>query len=716
MSEPVSAAADPAVNEMRFKILEIYKHHFVGKKGASNRTPFSNDRVVGYSTPVANLDIPEIHSEVRNAIAGNIADLHKGRSSLAAVFAGEAGSGKSHLLSWFRQQNLQEELGYVYVGNNNSWKIQEFEECLLTWLVASLTKPAIDGTNLLGAKIEEIAFQALEQILDKPGELRHFRPRSSFNWFKRAWWPFGPDRHAHFRQAVIDRKSAIFRSLDFPRFAKFVCDRFLLERSNPFHRYALTVLLRFLFSEDRHMVVAWLVGQKLHDRFLAKLGSDVSLPSPSETDVLLLDAIGIADRLNRNYKIADTIKILVSLFAPDMNRSAANDSGKTGRVFFFAFDQIEGLDELFDDEHDWFTFFAKLSEFYNSLPNVFIVFTMTVGLRNRLYTQMENQFRQRLQRDDRLLLKTTIPDAEVSRLFLRRLQVWRGNHFPEFEAKLQEAAFQYLPFTEAEVWALARQKNIRAMLEVLDQEFRKKLVEQPTRSAHYDYTAKLNEVRDDEARANFQGAYVFSKAHLKTVHSLLTSLSSRWLDALGLQLDGLEWVTTPEGNLTALRIQLSRAGQAKWVRYFLGQMTSHYTTPIANYDKLLSNTTTDRNFLWLVRAETVPEKVQAKIDEKRPGRIRLVHLKSSDAGAFSSDEARLQSVVHLRSLEVGLANLPDITAEEREAYSAEFDQVLREELGQTYLGAMTNHAVIALERLQNGSEASELAASVSGGA
>ena len=62
-------------------------------------------------------------------------------------------------------------MDYVLAGNANSWKVDEFEECLLDWLLDALTRPDDKGSHLLLERIEDIAFQALRHILATPGQI-----------------------------------------------------------------------------------------------------------------------------------------------------------------------------------------------------------------------------------------------------------------------------------------------------------------------------------------------------------------------------------------------------------------------------------------------------------------------------------------------------------------------------------------------------------------
>src|SRR5205823_2423444 len=135
---------------------------------------------------------------------------------------------------------------------------------------------------------------------------------------------------------------------------RYVCDNFLAEAGNPFHRYLMHVLLRYLFKRDQAKVLHWLRDRKVADSFLKDLGAD--------------------ERIDRKYKIFDAIKLLISLFTPEVACGLVNPKEAAerarGKVFFLAFDQIEGRAALFDSDKDWFTFFAQVAELYNALPNV----------------------------------------------------------------------------------------------------------------------------------------------------------------------------------------------------------------------------------------------------------------------------------------------------------------------------------------------------------
>jgi hypothetical protein len=697
MTTTLPAASAPTHTEEmeRLEILRAYKKQFAGD-GTANRSPFP-ERVVRYDTNVEGWDIPEIHESVRSAIREVIRELHQGQSSRVAVFAGQVGIGKSHLLNHFRSPARQEELGYVFVSNrSNYWKIDEFEECLLTWVVAALTQPSIQGPNLLLGKVEDVAFQALEQVLDQPGKLGAYLRRRGGGWFTRLLARLGRDRHAQFRQACRDRDGRVFRRLDFPRFATFVCDQFLDEKTNPFHRFVLTLLLRYLFPEDRAKVCAWLIGQKVREGFLKHLGDvravreagrpESPWPNDAEIQAHCLNEWGVADRLDRNYKLVETLKILISLFAPDLNRQLGQGArGQAGRVFFFAFDQAEGRKELFDREADWFKFFAKLSELYNALPNVFIVFTMTTDLRNQLYPRMERQFQQRIQRDQKFVLEG-IEDQEILAVYQRRLELWRGNELPQVEPLLSNPAFRYLPFTQEQVLAKGRQKTLRQMLEAFDQDFRKYLDEQVVvgADARLEFLVALNELREQEKEA--VNAFQYTEEHLSHVEALFKRAGKELAAAFGLSLIDVQACPTEEG-FPALRLELrTLPADERWVRVFLARLPFQYKARADSYLGLLHHKATNKYFLWLVRPGPIAEEYEGKKAGQVFARKIEAHL-----------ESRLLALLRLLDKRERLPQEPGLSAEDREKFRKEAGHILVEEFKLAYLGEMFQRAAQALE-------------------
>src|SRR5262249_33472349 len=256
--------AAPAVQSeelTRLAILRAFKKHFAGN-GTCNRSPFAEDRVVRYHTDVRPLHVPEIHQTVRQAVEENLVRVQRGEPSRVVILAGEPGMGKSHLINYFRSRERADDLGYVLVCNSNHWKVQEFEECLLDWILEALLAPSPHEPHLLLQKVEDISFQALGQILVRPGLVRHFLNRSRTGFFQRILAKSSGTEFSQFQRAAETRDTRIFARLDFPLFAAYVCDRFLETPNNPFHRYVLQVLLYYLFPQEREKVIHWLRRKK----------------------------------------------------------------------------------------------------------------------------------------------------------------------------------------------------------------------------------------------------------------------------------------------------------------------------------------------------------------------------------------------------------------------------------------------------------------------
>jgi hypothetical protein len=560
-------------------------------------------------------------------------------------------------------------------------------------------KPSIQGPNLLLEKMEDVAFQALEQILDQPGKLPEYVGGKGVGWIARLLAKFGRDRHAQFRQACKDRNVRIFRRLDFPRFAGFVCDRFLHDKTNSFHRFVLQVLLRYLFPEHREKVCAWLVGQQVQAGFLKQIAAAsskvestaASWPTDAEVHTHLLKEVGVADRLDRNYKLIETIKILVSLFSPEMNRhQTATAQGHAGRVFFFAFDQAEGRQELFENDDDWFKFFAKLSELYNSLPNVFIVFTMTNGLRSKLYPKMEPQFHQRIYRDKKFVLDE-VEDKDILAIYRRRLELWRGDHLKELEPLLSRPQFHYLPFTQEEVLVMARQKTLRDMLEVFDGAFRNYLNTVVVGAdPRLEYLVTLNEFREVEKLTR---EFQYTDDHLQNVEALLNRAGARIAESQGVCLTAIEPCRSDDG-LPALRLEVRKSPTDKrWVRVFLALLPYMYKSKVTGCLGLLYKRQSDRNFLWLLRVRPIED----GYDSNYPDQIFFRKIEPSM-------ESRLLALLKLLDKEDHLPEDKKLSAKDQDMFRKGATFILLEEIKLTYLGELLHHAAEALETQQEGKD------------
>ncbi len=682
----------------RFEILRTYKELFVGKDGA-NHSPFSDHRVVRYDTEVLEWDVPEIHQQAREILKSAVCELRQGRSSKLMVLAGAPGTGKSHLLNYFRSPRVETELGHLVVKNNNHWRIDEFEACLLTSLAERIAERDSSGRSLLQARIEDVAFQALTQILDEPGKIREYLG-GDFGFVSRLWWRLGPDRTAKIRDSVRSRDVEVFRMLHFEKFAAFVCDRFLHRRDNPFHRYVLHVLLRFLFEEDRSWVLAWLIGQRVHPRFhdILQPGQMHSVESRNgswltpDVEKRALAVLGIADAVDANYKVMEVIRILISLFSLDLDRSGPSSSG---RVFFFAFDQVEGRNELFEQDAEWMKFFAKLSEFYNSLPNLLIVFTMTTGSRDRLYHKMELQFQQRILRDQRLFL-SDVSDDEVLAVYRHHVERWRRGRATHIEAMCATPDFAYLPFTAREVVDKAKQLTLRQMLDRFDADFRVYMNEQVTsKVAMQDFLVAFNEEKRNAEKVKV-AKYV--EAFAQDLKTLFDRESEAISQSLGLILSDSQVETTENGNHPAVRLQLRKADQEKgWIRVYFAVLPGQYKQRAQNYADFLNRKDKTRYQLWMFR----PEKLELQaIENERPGQIfgRVLEVDS---------QTRVKSLLHLLDKASKLDDDATASEDDRDRYRSEVLQIVAEESRKLPLWEILETAAKALDQAAGSLEAPE---------
>jgi hypothetical protein len=660
MSAPATNSPDDLV---RLDILRAYKRHF-GRHGDVNMSPFTDGRVVRYHSDVQAVDVPEIHEEVRNALCDIVRGIHQGQPSQVVILAGNPGMGKSHLINHFRNPQCAQELDYILVCNSNHWKVQEFEECLLDWVLEALVRPSPNKPHLLLEKIQDVAFQALAQILAQPGYVRQFRPKGASTLLHRLAAALGGGDQDRLRQMAAQRDPNVFGLLDFPKFAGYVCNLFLPEREggNPFHRYVLRVLLQYLFEDDREVVLHWLRRKVVPDRFLAK-------------------KLRAEDRIDRTYKVIDTLRILITLFTPEVCRNLTSRDGKPSRdkVFFFAFDQMEGRQELFEDKADWFRFFAQLSELYNTLPNVFILFTMTLGLRNELYEKMEAQFKSRIRRDRKFTLHE-IPDDEMLTLYRQRVRTWLGDGQKELREKSESPAYRYLPFTQEEVLSFSRKRTLREALQAFDAVFCKRMVEDVTTEddPFYDYLVSRNEVRREEEGAD---EFKYTEDHLDRVKQLFSTAGQALATAFSLGFSGVLDKATDEG-LAGLRLEfLDPADGTRWVRVFLVRLPSHYKKWVEGCVRLLYKLQTERNFLWLVR----PERIEASLGKLKPPQTVARKLSMADHTTVCA-----------------LLRLLDQKDRYSDAvWQSKGEKILAQELNPTYLGAMLQQVQQAMKNLQS---------------
>lgn len=627
-----------------------------------NRSPFAADRVVRHTTAVDELDVPAIHQEVRQALTDKLQRMRQGQQSEVVLLAGDPGMGKSHLLNWFRNAARAQELGYILVAPSNSWKVQEFGECLLDNLVAALVPQGPMEPHLLLEKVQDIAFQALDHLLSRQGQIHTYVARRGWRWWKFLGRLFRGTQ-ARFRKAVDARDETIFPELDFARFADYVCSRFLPAESkgNPFHRTVLRMLLAYLFPPYREAVLHWLRGK------------EVRLP---------FKLLGVDEKIDKTYKVMDAVKILISLFTRDVEQGLETPS--PGRVFFFAFDQMEGRNELFEQDDDWFTFFAQLSELHGTLPNVLILFTMTTGLRDRLFRPMEKQFKDRISRDPRFML-TRVQDAEVLELYKRRLACWmkRGQEAAACQEILESNDACYAPFTTQELLALAGQRPLRGVLDEFDLRFGNFMLEEITdQDPDFEFNFAVKEFRKDKEQIS---AFQATEGHFEVVKELFSRHGEMLAMRYQLVFSRIEeWPT--EDEVPALRFEFRHPAQTdNWFRVFLVRLPYMYNAKLEGACNLLKGLNKGSYHLWLLR----PTRIEKAWEERRPDQIFARKL-----------ELDAHVIVH------ALRHVLDKRGQFDPRSWKNAEELVHEQVKLTYIGEMLHLAAEALDTLPSPKAAS----------
>jgi hypothetical protein len=601
----------------RLEVLHAFKRRMPKADADANVSPF-DDRVSTAHGKVKDTDLPQIHAEVRQRIKETIEAVRTGtRRSQVILLAGDAGTGKTHLLRTFQSAGSEKEIGYVYVGGSNHWTVGEFQGRLLDWMIETLVSPSPVQEHLLLNRIRAIGFRALDHLMANPVAWRQCLARPAGRWFGRLHgWLQSPSYDKQ-KQLAIARDPAVFQSLDFTRFSEYVCDRFLAEKSNLTHRYALRVLLMYLFPDredagvgTRERVLHWFRGRADNSYFTSRLGA--------------------SERLDRQFSLFEAVKLLVHLFSPVVSQELTTEKDPCPpRVFLLVFDQAEGRNELFDNDSDWMDFFAHLSELYNTLPNVVVLFTMTLGLRNRLHSLMERQFRDRIRMDEKFTLR--LPDVgQILDLYRSRLEHWL-NDDPILLDRYRQLENPYLPFDGEQVLKIAGQQTIRDTLVVFDQAFHQTMQDLVV-EAELDFYFYLNELRGPESHQN---KFEYTAHHLNRVQDLLASTESWLPDEYGMTLKVDECSNDTPTMLVLTFFDLDNPGA--WVCAYLAKLTYlHVQNQVDEAIKALAYKQKSRYTLWLVRAaEIKAELYSKKIDQLFP-RVTPSEL-----------ESRLRALIHL---------------------------------------------------------------------
>jgi hypothetical protein len=356
---------------------------------------------------------------------------------------------------------------------------------------------------------------------------------------------------------------------------------------------------------------------------------------------------------------------------------ATADAPCEPRVFLFAFDQTEGRAELFEREEDWLTFFAHLSELYNTLPNVLVLFTMTLHLRNQLHPKMERQFQDRIRMDERFILRNPSP-AEVLDLYRSRIDCWLADDPPR-QKSYRSHPDPHLPLGRDGLLAAVGSQSVRDTLAAFDREFRRYLADNVlSLEPEYDFQFVLNDLRP---LIDMQGEYDFTAGHLDTARGLLAVTG--WLTGDGPALT--EVAEEDADGLPVLRLKFEDpAAASAWVNVYLARFGHQYTAHLPRCLDLLYMKQRARYSVWLVR----PREFTAEHD-RDPDQVFC-------RGQLADTELRFRGLLHLlgRQSEYAAAGTwPAVLT------------IVRREVEKSYLGDLLRHARERSAAIRSGSSA-----------
>jgi hypothetical protein len=584
---------------------------------SENISPF-DDRVTTAHGIVAGYDLPDIHGDIRQRIEQTIqAVQQQQRHSQVILLAGDAGTGKTHLLRTFQSHESSAQLGTIYVGGSNHWAVGEFQARLLDWMIEALAAPSPNQDHLLLERVRAIGFRAVDQLLANPVAWRHCLARSRRGWWRslvaRLWRP----SHESLEQLASARDPSIFKLLDFARFSAYVCDRFLADKSNLTHRYALRVLLTYLFPRpgesgvgNAERALHWFRGRGDSEYFTRRLGAN--------------------ERLDRQFSLFEAVKLLIHLFSPAVSCELSTDKHPIRpKVFLLVFDQAEGRNELFNSPDDWKDFFAHLSELYNTLPNVVVLFTMTLKLRGQLHSEMERQFKDRIRMDEGFVLHHP-NETQLCELYQSRVRYWLRDE-PLLRDSYNQLVNPYEPFNIPQLLEIVGSQTIRDTLESLNQAFHKAMCDLTVEPA-FDFHFCLNELRRTEPDTT---DFDYTSEHLETIRQLLSTAGSWLAESYGVRLHATGNVEAGSPSVLWLRFTHPE-NEKNWAVAYLARLTFRFKEQLAPARKQIARKTRSRNFLYLLRArEFDPETPERQQDQI------FSELTPSDL------EFRLRALLHL---------------------------------------------------------------------
>jgi hypothetical protein len=637
----------------RVALLRAFKLQML-ERGAENLSPFA-DRIATSHADAKRLDLSSLQAEVRDNIIQQIEAVHTHQRSHVILLSGEAGTGKTHIVRHFARADVAEKLGYIHVGGSNHWKVEEFQPCLLDWMIQAITAPSPSSDkHLLLERIRAIGFRALGQLLENRTALKRCLSRRRRGFIGRLLGRRRADYDTIARLTKA-RNPQVFRELDYSLFTDEVCNRFLAEPSNPIHRYALRVLLTYLFPDQVQTGVG--TGERIIDWFRRK--SD---------DGYWVRKLGVADDLSKRYAVADAVRLLIHLFSPELSSRLSVDGDECrSYVFLFVFDQAEGRDELFETLDDWNHFFAHLSELYNTLPNVLVLFTMTLGLRNELHPRMERQFKDRIRKDERFVLRQPTVE-QVRELYRARLTAWLEREALTQGVYLElDESEQYLPFDAERVVEIGGRTSIRNALEKFDVAFREALCNDVVIEPEYDFEFVRNE---QQAVIEQQSEYDYTLEHLDTVKQLIEPLQ----DELAAEYAGAHLTSIEEETLDSLRVLkltfTDSESSTDWVCVYLARFGYVFAPHVARCRDLLFGKVKMKYSVWMVR----PKDFTPSHD--KPDQMKHATIPPDT-------EARLWAAVHL------VSKRSEYT---RAGTWASAWQIIVREIKDSYLHALFTHA------------------------
>ena len=659
-------ANDP-MSLAELEVVREFKKLMTQTESGKNDSPFDDRVCTTHGGKPHAIDLNEMHDDVRTHIKSTISSVCKGQKSQVILLSGAAGSGKTHLLRTFETPESMTELGHVFVGGNNHWKIEDFQACLLNWTIEALTADESKNADehLLLHRIRAIGYSAIELLLSSPATWKKYLAQPRGGWLGRIFSRRMRPSYEKIEQLTKARDPRVFGYLDFAAFSKFICDQFLANPKNLTHRYALRVLLIYLFPDKhetgigtRERVLHWFRGEADNNYFMNRLGAK-ELP-------------------DKTYSQFDALKLLAHLFSPAVSSQLNTEAFPCKpRVLLLTFDQIEGRDELFEKETDWKDFFAYLSELYNTLPNVVVLFTMTLGLKDSLVGVMERQFRDRIRMDARFTLKMPTDDQYLT-LYRSRIIHWLDAETSGVKAQYHSLENPFVPFEREKVVLIASNRAIRFALEELDKEFRTSIGGTPT-GPRIDYLYDRNERKKDE-EAQTENDY--TSQTIQTLQVMYSQLGAILLRHFGLELS--EMNQSSLGTIPLIRFKFVLPEQKKWIVIYVARVGRNYKAPLANLvEHCLYNRGRSQNFLYVVRPQII------NVDWSE-----ILDMRYHEQ--FDTNLCSVETESIFRSLMVIDNNRGKYpTTENQEA----LDQLILQEIQKTYFGEVLRMARLKLDAL-----------------